>query len=157
VRAVHARIEYGDHGAAAVVSGRPRLVGFDERRAVGEHGEEEHVVQDAGDVWVERERSAFLGSLASLWGGWSAFAASPLRRDNLRLCIREAKVERETGIEPATSSLGSEISSQKSVETGRMTRNLACSWFWILCAVGWGLTGSESDNHGHSKKDRVPS
>ena len=31
---VHARIQHGDHRAGAVIAGAPRLIGFDERRAV---------------------------------------------------------------------------------------------------------------------------
>jgi hypothetical protein len=60
VRLVYACIQHGDHGAAAVVSRVPCLIGFDERRAVGEHREEQHVVEDAFDVGVERERGALL-------------------------------------------------------------------------------------------------
>ena len=50
MRLVYAGIQHGDHGAGAVVSRVPCLIGFDERRAVGEHGEEQHVVEDTCNV-----------------------------------------------------------------------------------------------------------
>ncbi len=60
VRLVYAGIQHGDHGASAVVSRVPCLIGFDERRAVGEHREEQHVVEDAFDVGIERERGTLV-------------------------------------------------------------------------------------------------
>jgi len=57
---LYAGIQHGDHGASAVVSRTPCLIGFDERHTVNEHREEQCVVDDACDIRIEGERGALV-------------------------------------------------------------------------------------------------
>ena len=54
MRGIDARIEDRDRHAGAVVAGRPRLIGLDERHALRQRRPDDHIVHHADDVGVER-------------------------------------------------------------------------------------------------------